>query len=46
MPRQQVREETLHAEELHRGILEELLYMSEQLGKPVGRLLRRIFERI
>ena len=46
MKRIEAREETIGREETRLSIHEELAYLSEQLGKPIGSLLRKILEKI
>ena len=46
MRRVEIREETVEEKEIRLSIHEELAHLSEQLGKPMGSLLRKILEKI
>ncbi len=39
-------EETIERKEIRLSIHEELAHLSEQLGRPIGSLLRKILEKI
>ena len=46
MRRVETREETVERKEIRLSIHEELAHLSEQLGRPIGSLLRKILEKI
>ena len=46
MGRVETREEIVEEKEIRLSIHEELAHLSEQLGKPMGSLLRKILEKI
>jgi len=46
LKRVEARKETMDRREIGLGIYEELVHLSEQLGRPIGSLLRKILEKI
>ncbi len=46
MRKVETREETAEKKEIRLSIYEELAHLSEQLGRPMGSLLRKILEKI